>query len=247
MDKGDSKFDDILSYASMVFGIIALIGFLVMLYIINLRSDVILYARTVNSIRKYFYDRADMDPINVLRFRVLPQSTSQPSYFEPIYFLPVILAFGLFDSIYAAIPFIKFGGFSGSISDKSISYDNAVELVIFFAGFCFSHFAAYYLYARHREYSDLRTNGVGVDIDGVLNVHRDQFCKVLFEKTKIKIEPQEIETLPVHEGVLNVSRKDELGVFNDPTYWSSMPAHEDVARSIQKLRNALQVKVHLFI
>ena len=246
-DNVGDQFDDILPYAAMVFGIIALIGFLVMLYIINLRSDVIWYARTVNSIRKYFYDRVDVDPVNILKLRVLPQSSSQPSYFEPSYFLPVILAFGLFDSIYAAIPFITFGGFSGDISDKSFFNDNFLALVIFFAAFCVFHVAAYYLYARHREYSYLRANGIGVDIDGVLNAHRDQFCEVLFEKTNIKIAPDQIKTLPVHEDVtLNVSREDELAVFNDPTYWSSMPAPDDVARSMWKLRNALQVKIHLF-
>lgn len=39
-----------------IFITISLAGFGVMLYLVNLRMDAILYARTVNSIRKHFYD-----------------------------------------------------------------------------------------------------------------------------------------------------------------------------------------------
>lgn len=234
-------------YAAVAFGVVAFIGFFTMLYIINLRFDVILYARTVNAIRKYFYDRGDIDSINILRLRVLPQSPYKPSYFERAYFSPVILTFGFFNSLYAEIPYITFRGFSGNIFDALFLKDNAVELIVFFVALCLLHLIVYYLYARHREYSYLQANGIGVDIDGVLNSHREQFCKFLSEKTGINIQPEQIKTLPVHEdAVLNVSRENEFSVFNDPTYWSSMPAPDDVAPSLQKLRNALQVKVHLF-
>jgi len=44
-----------------IFICIAVVGFLVMIYIANLRMDAILYARTVNGIRKYFFDNAKTD------------------------------------------------------------------------------------------------------------------------------------------------------------------------------------------
>src|SRR5437879_4621839 len=36
---------------------IAITGFLVLAHLINLRMDAVLYARVINGIRKYFYDR----------------------------------------------------------------------------------------------------------------------------------------------------------------------------------------------
>ncbi len=54
--------------------IIALVGLFVTLYIVNLRFDAILYARTVNGIRKHFYDQADIDLNLKTRMRTLPQT-----------------------------------------------------------------------------------------------------------------------------------------------------------------------------
>ena len=66
------------NFKLLVFGIllvISLAGFFVMLYVTNLRMDAILYARTVNSIRKHFFDSAkDVNFETKLRMRVLPQS-----------------------------------------------------------------------------------------------------------------------------------------------------------------------------
>ncbi|MDO9515889.1 MAG: hypothetical protein Q7J01_07310, partial [Syntrophales bacterium] len=86
---------------------IAFIGFGMLSYIINLRMDTILYARAVNSIRKYFYDAEnDIDLSIKLRMRTLPQSPLLPRYFEGPYFLPVIWVFYVVNTMYA-IPVMK--------------------------------------------------------------------------------------------------------------------------------------------
>lgn len=49
--------------AALFFSAVSLIGLLVLGYVINIRLDAILYARTVNGIRKYFFDRSSLDLI----------------------------------------------------------------------------------------------------------------------------------------------------------------------------------------
>lgn len=60
--------------------IIAIIGFLMFLSLINIRFDTILYTRTVNGTRKYFADRAkNCKPEH---FLLLPQDMNFPPYQE---------------------------------------------------------------------------------------------------------------------------------------------------------------------
>ena len=95
-----SNLGPLLSTLSLV---IATVGLCVLLYVINLRMDVLLYARTVNGIRKYFYDQAKTSLDEKLRMRVLPQSPSLPEYFEWRFFLPVVTSFALFNSFYFSL------------------------------------------------------------------------------------------------------------------------------------------------
>jgi len=91
---------------------VSLAGIGVLFYIANLRMDAILYARTINGIRKYFYDRAELDTNIKLRTRVLPQSPHQPAYHEKAYFWPVVFSFAVFDTLYLVFATVGFS--SGS-------------------------------------------------------------------------------------------------------------------------------------
>jgi len=93
-------------YGGTLLLVISIAGATVMIYIINLRLDAILYARTVNGIRKYFYDRAKVDINTKLRMRILPQSPVVPAYHEVRYFLPVIVTFSLLNSFYYTLGYI---------------------------------------------------------------------------------------------------------------------------------------------
>ena len=226
--------------------VIALVGFLVLLYLINLRLDVILYARVVNGIRKYFYDQAEIDLSAKLRLRVLPQSPLLPGYGEWRYFLPVVLSFAVFDTFYFA------ASFAISMSEMPFTELPAVglplwalaALVAFFA----LHLAFYWGYARHREHGYLKSYIVGIDIDGVLNEHRKHFCKLLKEKyVDQTLDPDSITTIPLHEDpTLGVDRSAEVAVFNDPRYWTEMPSLDGASHAIAKLRNQLGLKIHIF-
>jgi hypothetical protein len=222
---------------------VALIGFGMFIYILNLRFDALLYARTVNGIRKHFYKKSTSELSYKLRIRVLPQSTQLPNYFEPRFFFPIILVFGLINSIYIYLPLFLLLRETFNSMICLIFFSIAVPLIVFFL----IHYFTYLLYSRYRENSYLRSNIIGVDIDGVLNKHRDHFCQLLKEKTCKNIDPSAIKTIPVHEdSTIDVSREEERAVFNDPRYWIDMPAVTEAKEVINKLRNIFHLKIFIF-
>lgn len=227
---------------SAILIVISGVGFCVLIYIMNLRMDAVLYARTINSIRKDFYDAPAMDINRKLRMRILPQTPSQPSYLERAYFLPVVLSFALFDTFYLFCGLaIAGGGIATEITFQSIIW--WAWLAPIFIGI---HCLVYWLYARHREHSYLKYYAIGIDIDGVLNEHRQHFCSMLQEKTGIPLKPEEISTIPLHDcPALQVPRDREKSVFNDPRYWSEMKPLKDAAYNLKRLRN-MNLKVHIF-
>lgn len=222
--------------------VISLVGAGVFIYVINLRLDVILYARTVNSIRKHFYDKAELETHLRLRFKVLPQSPSLPSYKEESFFLPVVFVFALLNTAYFALALYVFWGIIESIC----IYPKPIMIIISVLFFIL-HFIVYLLYARHRETGYLRSNIVGVDIDGVMNMHKEHFCELLKSSTGKELASEKITIIPVNEAKnSSVTRGDECVVFNDPRYWTDMPVVPEVPEILRRLRNTFKMKIFIF-
>jgi uncharacterized HAD superfamily protein len=231
-----------------VFLVISIVAFAVMLYVANLRMDALLYARTVNAIRKHFYDRADSNLEDRLRTRVLPQTSSQPAYFEGLYFLFVILAFAVLDAFYMVVFFVLLLGLGETSTRVHLAFQNipwwswSVTLPYFLA-----HPACYFLLARYREHEYLRSYIIGVDIDGVLNEHRTHFCNALKRHTGRVLDPDAIKQIPLHECPdVGVTREGEELVFNDPRYWTEMIPLGGAAENLGRIRNAFKLKVWIF-
>jgi uncharacterized HAD superfamily protein len=231
---------------SFLFFNIASIGTCLLLYIANLRLDSILYARTINAIRNYFIEKSNLNIKEITYNKVLPLSAHIPPYHEKSYFWPVAIVFGIIDGIYFIIGLVLI-----NLNDKyaSVSFiiDRWFLIISLFAFIIILHLIFYFLMARYRELSYLKSNIIGIDIDGVLNKHRDQFCKILKKHTKIDLSPESIVKIPVHENIdLNISKHDERKVFNDPDYWISMPIIEDVEEYLNKIRNIFNMKIYIF-
>ncbi len=228
------------SVVAVALTILAAVGLSVMGYLVNLRHDALLYARTVNGIRKRFLETARVPIEEELRFRVLPRTTHLPRYAEPRYFGFVVLAFALIDTAYAA------GGWWAVAASTNAAVWYWVAGGMGVASFAL-HVAVYWGLARHREFSYLRAHIIGVDIDGVIAKHREQFCEVLQAVIGKSVDPQRITRIPVHECEgLGVSEQDELAVFHTPRYWTGMPTYEDAADIIRRLQNILQYRVWVF-
>lgn len=119
---------------------VCLIGFCFMCYIINLRMDAILYARTVNGIRNHYYNQWSLPVEKEIKFRVLPKSIGLPDYLEIFYFWPVITVFALLDSTYL---------FTGIF----YHYKTLCSSILFSSLSIIIHGAAYYLSAKYRNKS----------------------------------------------------------------------------------------------
>lgn len=231
--------------------VIALAGFAVMLYMVNLRLDAVLYARTINGIRKYFYDFAQLD-INIkLRIRILPQTTSLPAYFEGRYFLPVIFSFSILDGFYLFFGsfIIRTPAYETFLRGLSCHLTPFVISSIASTTFFMLHYFSYQRYSAHRETGYLKSNIIGIDVDGVLNKHRDHFCKMINSlregQEKDQLKPAQITHIPVHESGLTTWEEDSR-VFNDPKYWVEMPLEDDSPKSMKKLRNIFNFKILIF-
>jgi len=233
----------------VLFFIISLIGLCVLCYIVGLRLDALLYARTINGIRKYFYDTERLDLQYKSSMRVLPQSPHIPPYFERHLFMPVVFSFALLNSSYFLIAFAALWVSIGWIPFERVGLRALYDWKVLgpSLAFLFLHFLAYWWLARRRELGYLRSYIIGVDIDGVLNLHREHFCRLLKENTGKEINPDQITAIPVHECAgLGVTRGDEKKVFNDPKYWIDMPVQEDAPDVLRRLRNSFNLKVFIF-
>ena len=189
---------------------ISFTGMMFFWYILNLRWDALLYARTINGIRKYFFDRNEtLDKPNNFRTRVLPQSPYAPGYREFTFFGPVVIVFTTINTIYffTAMVAWEFLGFAQNPVINLVTFGTTTSFIFF-------HLFLYFSFAQRRELSYLHSNIIGVDIDGVLNNQKEHFCEYLKNKTGINISPNQITATPVHdcEG-LGVQRSDEIKVL----------------------------------
>lgn len=233
----DSFIKSISIFAGILLIIIAIIGITIFLYIINLRFDAILYARNINGIRKYFYENSSHSISDINKFRVLPQSPFMPAYFEWYYFIPVLFSFGIFNGSY-----VSFGLYLTNQIDLSPYLIIPIILLTIF------HLFLYWRYSKHREYGYLKSNIIGIDIDGVLNKHRIQFCDFYNKNNRqATLKPEDITHIPVHENNnFNITKDDEENIFNNPDYWINMPAEENIKPVLNKLKNIFKLKLFIF-
>jgi hypothetical protein len=218
----------------ITFLFVALVGLGVMWYLCNLRHDVVLYARAINAIRRAFFEKHEGSLESKNRIIILPRSSAIPAYHEMGYFYPVVLVFALVNSAYMGLGQFLLNGFSYSVVTLPVIY------------FCL-HLFVYFRLSSYREHGYLRSNIMGVDIDGVLNQHRDQFCKIYNVNTGKQIRPDQLTHIPVSNVPgLGISRGEEYAVFNEPKYWTGMPADQTAVENVKKICNTFHVRIHYF-
>jgi hypothetical protein len=245
----------LIGFTSPVIIVVGIVGFCMLMYIINIKMDMVLYSRVVNSIRKFFYDLHAGDPANKMLMRQLPQSAYMPAYRDmPFGF--VVLAFALFDTLYIGLGahFLIASQIDGPLSVQRLGFSGYSRwgMVWFSIGVVAAfgaHFVAYYVFSKQREYSYLRATAIGIDIDGVLNRHREKFCEMALSKLNKQLKPDEIKVLPVRENTglaQPITRDDERAIFNDPQYWVDMPVLDGAADVIKTIKSSYLLPVHVF-
>lgn len=219
--------------------VVTVLGFCVLGYVINLRFDAILYARTVNGIRKYFLESSGLTLDQDIRFRVLPKSTHLPQYIENPYFLFVVLTFAIVGTSYFSAGWYFYWVANG--------WETGLNFWLLVSACLWLHLFLYARLGQHRERQYLRGHIVGVDVDGVLNKHRTHFAEVLREQTNKNIDPEMVTRIPVHDMTdSGVTEADEHAVFNWPGYWDDMPVLENAEKFLRRIKNLLGYRVWIF-
>lgn len=220
------------NFIAIIFFVLSCLGFLICLHIISLRHDSILYARHINGIRKYFFDKAELDFRYEVSIRALPKIIKQPNYFEKHLFLPILFSFAFVNSIYFILSFLIF--FSSKIVSATLIF---VLLFVF-------HIVIYKYLSAYRENCYMKSRIIGFDIDGVLNKHREHFSSILKKVVGKDLDPNNIVKIPVHKDEkLNITLEDEQKVFHDLHYWQEMPPIEN---DLSFLKN-LSIKYKIFV
>lgn len=241
--------------------VVSFIGLMSCFYLISLRLDSILYARAVNGIRGFFYrKKIDFEE----HYRTLPKQTNQPKYRDSHTFGILVYSIALIDAIYFATGTIIIA----SVGDDFFNNYLHVEPIIknyniwwsfgSFAVFFISHIFYYGFISKYRRNMYLKSSIIGIDIDGVLNKHRETFCQKHLENmittygedpipSEMTLNPDEIIRIPVNLiDNKNISVDNEFDVFNHPSYWSEqIVIKEDIGKVIKELKNSFGYKINI--
>ena len=201
--------------AGYIFSLVGFIGILMMMYIISLRFESLLYARNVNGLRRKIYEDNKFERYE--DFSILPVTKKKPSYYD-IDFIWVVLTYSIINTAYI------FGGLllAGCIDIMLIDFFFAVLLFL-------AHIGCYRIASFRRENNlGVYKRAIGVDIDGVLNKHRESFCRVynIEWRKPAKLKPDELTEYPVHYTNLGITAENESKIFKYIEYWKNMEARE---------------------
>jgi uncharacterized HAD superfamily protein len=258
-----ARTDELHKWSPWVFTAIAVVGFAVTMYMSKLRFETLLYARTVNGVRRYFLDRyGDLDFVENNEYRVLPSQKSIPQFADLGQFNWIIVAAGFVNGVYLYLGLTSSDKLLAMTSWLTDLYVQAglvraaaisPSLVLKLAGvllallYIWLHRLSFELLARHEEGGmSFFNHVVGVDIDGVLNEHCKQFCEVLERLTKKSIRPEQITRMPVRYAGIGVTEEDERKVFESREYWKTMPPKPGAATELKRVRDVLGFQIHAF-
>ena len=208
------------------------------------RNKSVVYARAVNGVRRYFYSLSDLNIFEESNFRVLPIKCSVPEYKEWRFFFPIILSFSIINCCYFNIFLYNYY--------NVLNFSDWYPMVGFVSIFWITLYLPIVLYielASYREKIYFTQPVIGLDIDGVLNKHREHFCELFEKKFNEKIDPEDITKIPVHEckkiSKAVTDEKEKL-IFNDTDYWIKMPIADDCSRIIKKLKMEHNYRIEIF-
>lgn len=229
---------------------ISMVGYFIYLYVINIRHDAILYAKSVNKVRRYFYENSNIPSDEYPYLSQLPLNASNPKYGEKTFFAPLILVFS----------FINGGMFASAFAFKLLkekyffNVDYGIDLpitywLIFILTFIFViiHTLSYKYLSYRRNNFYLKSYIIGIDIDGVLNNQTKHFLDFLEIYTHKRLDINKLLEIPVHlNQELDISDYEERLIFNTKEYWETLPIKENSIKRVNELQKRFGMKIIFF-
>jgi len=130
---------------------LSFLGVMAFFALIGIRSEMLLYARTINRVRAYFKDK---DPTSLPGYLVLPTTTQQPGFYEgrETYFFWEALFVGAINSvIFAAGVFLLLA--------KPIDVEWSIVFAAIAVAGAIAHWGAYRIFAWAKENAFARVYG----------------------------------------------------------------------------------------
>lgn len=240
---------------------VSIIGLISCFYLISIRLDSVLYARTVNGIRAYFYrNKIDFEE----HYRSLPKQKNQPKYRDSHTFGILVYVIALIDAIYFTAGTLIIASVGNDFFNNYLHITPIIKNYNFwwaitsFAVFFYAHLFYYSFISNYRRSMYLKSSIIGIDIDGVLNKHRETFCDKHMENMRITygnnpippdmiLTPDEIVRIPVSLiDNKRISVDNEFDVFNHPKYWSDqILINEHIGKVIKELKNSFGYKINI--
>lgn len=246
----EKDFEALYNFVFYYFLIISLSGFFLYLHIINIWHDSVLYARTVNKVRKYFYHNSKLDVKEYDNFKNLPIISSLPKYANKTNFLPLILLFSVINCGFIYCAFHIRSKHSEYIFNWSLFGDiqlNDFNNLIFSLLLFLIHIIGWHVMSRRRENLYLKNFAFGVDIDGVLNNQTDHFIKYFKLINGHELDKESIKEIPVHLNEdLFIDDIQERAVFNCREYWEELQENENAFKTLNKIQKLFGYRIYLF-
>lgn len=245
-EKSEAVYITIIAYTTFI----AITGLLLFLYIVNLRHDAILYAHTVNKVRKYFYLNSHLKIEEIDQYVNLPFTTTKPQYIDKTFFLPLVLFFVFINSGLLCGALVLASTKGKYLYEWCFSFDfplNFFSISIITFVFGAIHGFLFIYLSKRRDNYHLKYLAFGIDIDGVTNHQTQHFVSWLYKLTGKKIEATDIKEIPVRlNNKLNVSDYDEKLVFATREYWETIPVRENANIRINEIHRSFGYKIVLF-
>lgn len=229
---------------------ISFVGYFIYLYVINLRLDALLYAKTVNKVRRYFYEKSSLDIDEYSSYAHLPLSSAKPKYSEKTFFVPLLLVFSLINCSMLLSAFLVKrlnSQFLGTwIFDFDFPMGSWLIFVSVFSLFIL-HICSYFYLAKRRNEHYLKSYSVGVDIDGVLNDQTEKFAGWLSKYTGKTLDKTKLKELPVSLNMgIGITDYEEKLIFNTREYWESLEMKPMAAKRINELHKRFGLDILIF-
>ena len=217
--------------------VIGLLGFLITMYLADLRFESLLYARAVNKVRYSLYCKSvnrsspDNQITDINHNSILIAQSRIPKYFDTNQFLWIVLALGLIDSFY-----ITYGMrvISQVVLEIFLTKILFLGIAIIISGI---HVLCYWIKSRSHENGSIYfKKSLGVDIDGVISDQNAQFVKYYNMNSEEQITQEDIVTIPVHKSGL-ITIEDERKVFHKAEYWETLRVLQGAKGALSQLRN----------
>lgn len=127
------------TYISVVPFFVGIVGIFMSLIIFDIRLDAALYARSVNGIRKYFFENNNLTSIDVSQYVVMSTNVNKPSLTKlSMNAIIFIVMFAIINALYICVGSILLG-------------TNIYFLLVIFLIIIFGHLFGYILIGRHKK------------------------------------------------------------------------------------------------